>query len=293
MNERARIPTGGARVAGVIGSPIRQSLSPLLHTSWLNVRGIDGVFAPFEVTEENFDHAIHALDLLKVVGVNVTAPLKQLAFAHCDTVSERAQFTGAVNLMIHEHAGGWSGDNTDILGVQAVIAEAQIATRRKAVVLGAGGAARATIFALAESNWTEITLINRSLEKANTLAALATAQHPKVIWRVVGWESRHESLSGADIVINSTSLGMTGKPPLDLDIIALDRNAFVFDAVYAPLETNFVRDAKQRGLRAVGGLTMLIEQARPSFEAFFGQSPPSQAEFDAHSLLRHTLESLR
>lgn len=270
------MPVGGkTKVAGVMGWPVEHSLSPRLHGFWLAEHGIDGVFVPLPVRPENFADALRALPKLGFVGASVTLPHKEAALTLADEVDAQARRIGAVNTLIVRPDGGVLGRNTDAFGFMESLRESAPRWRADAgaaVVLGAGGAARAVVAALSEAGVSEIRVVNRTIERARELArAMAPATKGAVIARP--WAERAAALAGAALVVNTTSLGMQGQPPLDLDLAPLPAAATVADIVYAPLETPLLKAARARGLAGVDGLGMLLHQGRPAFAAWFGVEP--------------------
>ncbi len=277
--------SGNAKIAGVIGWPVAHSLSPRLHGYWLQTLGIDGAYVPLPVAPENISDALRALLKLGFAGANVTVPHKEAALAAVDEVSEIANRIGAVNTLICKSDGTLYGDNTDAFGFIENLRAGAPSWRPdsgRALVLGAGGAARAVITALIDAGVTEISLSNRTLARADDVA-----QYIGGNVAVVPWEARDTAAEGVTLLVNTTTLGMTGKAPLEMDIRALADDAVVTDIVYAPLQTPLLASAHARGLTTVDGLGMLLHQARPGFEAWFGVRPEVTAD-----LRRHVLESL-
>jgi len=277
--------SGNAKIAGVIGWPVAHSLSPRLHEYWLQTLGIDGAYVPLPVAPENISDALRALLKLGFAGANVTVPHKEAALAAVDEVSEIANRIGAVNTLICKSDGTLYGDNTDAFGFIENLRAGAPSWRPDsgcALVLGAGGAARAVITALIDAGVTEISLSNRTLARAYDVA-----QYIGGNVAVVPWEARDTAAEGVTLLVNTTTLGMTGKAPLEMDIRALADDAVVTDIVYAPLQTPLLASAHARGLTTVDGLGMLLHQARPGFEAWFGVRPEVTAD-----LRRHVLESL-
>lgn len=262
--------SGNARVAGLIGWPVAHSRSPRLHTFWLAEHGIDGAFVPLPVAPENLEVAVRGLAAAGLRGVNVTIPHKQTVMALCDEIDDTARRIGAVNLLVFE-GDRIRGANTDSFGFMAnLMASAPdfTAAAAPAVLLGAGGGARAVAAGLLDAGVSELRLCNRNRERA---AQLAADIGPAV--KVLAWEARNAALEGAGLLVNSTSLGMTGQPPLDLALDALDPGAVVCDLVYSPLETALLAAARAKGCTGVDGLGMLLHQGRPSFAAWFGPRP--------------------
>jgi len=263
--------SGRARLAGVMGWPVAHSLSPRLHGYWLQHYGIDGAYVPLPVRPERLGSALRALPDLGFAGCNLTVPHKEAALGALDEIAEDARRIGAVNTILVRADGSLYGWNTDIEGfAQSLIAalpEWSIAGKH-AVVLGAGGAARAVVAAVQNLGAEEVVILNRTRERAEALATdLGEAIRP------LSWERRSEALSQAALLINTTTLGMLGKPPLSIDLAPLPTDAVVADIVYAPLETPLLAEARRRGHRVVDGLGMLLYQAVPGFEAWFGRRP--------------------
>ncbi len=263
--------SGRTRLAGIMGWPVAHSLSPRLHGHWLLRYGIDGAYVPLPVPPERLEQALSALPALGYAGVNLTIPHKEAAVSLVDRLSPRAKRIGAVNTVVVEADGMLSGDNTDGFGFIAALSESQAGWRAEAgpaVVLGAGGAARAVAVALLDAGVPEVRLLNRTPERARALADdLGGAVH------TVNWTVRAAALDGAALLVNTTSLGMHGQPPLDLALDALPPRALVTDVVYTPLITPLLALAQARGNPVVDGLGMLLHQARPGFRAWFGVDP--------------------
>jgi shikimate dehydrogenase len=257
--------------AGVMGWPVAHSRSPLLHGFWLTQHGIKGAYELLPVRPEDLKTALRGLVVQGFAGCNLTVPHKQAALAMVDHVDAMAARIGAVNTVTVRRDGTLEGRNTDAFGFRENLRAAEPAWRASAgpaVVLGAGGAARAVVAALLDEGTPEIRLVNRSRDKA---AALAAALGGAIT--VIDWSRRAAALANAALLVNTTSLGMTGQPPLDLALDALPKTAVVNDIVYAPLETPLLSAARQRGNPVVDGLGMLLHQARPAFAAWFGVTP--------------------
>ena len=258
-------------VAGVIGWPIGHSLSPRLHGHWLKRYGIAGTYIPMAVAPEQVGNAINGVVALGLAGCNVTVPHKEAVMPFLDEIEPAARRIGAVNTIVVRPDGRTVGSNTDGFGFLENIrtgVEGWQPDTGPAVVIGAGGAARSILVALIDANCPEIRLVNRSPERAERVAA---EMGPPV--RAVPWERRAEALDGASLLVNTSAAGMAGNPPLDLTLGALPKSAIVTDIVYAPLRTKLLVDAAANGNRTVDGLGMLLHQARPGFEAWFGVSP--------------------
>lgn len=262
------ILSGTTAVAGIMGWPIGHSRSPRLHGYWLREYGVDGVYLPLVASPEGIEAAFRGLPGLGFRGVNVTIPHKLSALAACDHIDDVAARIGAVNTIIIGEDGALSGTNTDAFGFLANLRQESDwrGVEGPAVVLGAGGAARAVCVALLDAGVPEVRIANRTDSRAQALAdEFGLTAFP--------WADRAAALDGAALVVNATSLGMTGQPMLDLPLDALPINALVHDIVYAPLETELLTQARARGNPVVDGLGMLLHQARPGFEAWFGVSP--------------------
>ena len=264
--------TGKAKLAGIIGWPVTHSLSPVLHGHWLAEYQIDGAMVPLPARAEDFTAIITGIRRAGFTGVNVTVPHKESAFAVAHSLDAAAKAAGAVNLLVFKD-GKMEGRNTDALGLADSLREEIGALDGKSVVLlGAGGAARGAVLALDMLGAGTIHLLNRDSKKAAGLAS-ALASHVKAKLEPGALMDWTRAAGDAALVVNSTSAGMAGNPPLEIALEALPKNAAVCDIVYNPLETRLLKDAAARGHRTVDGLGMLMHQAAPSFEAFFGIRP--------------------
>jgi shikimate dehydrogenase len=266
--------SGKAKLAGVVGWPVAHSLSPRLHGYWLNAHGVDGAYVPLAVPREQFARAIESLRMMGFAGVNVTVPHKEAAFAIAHELDDAALAAGAVNLLVFS-GGKIAGRNTDAAGLAANLNEAltkNALNGKDAVLLGTGGAARAAILALSELGVREIRIVGRNHGRGEVLAHEFSAR-VKTPLRAVLWADWPKAAEGAGILVNATSAGMSGKEALDLPLDPLPVNAVVSDLVYNPLETDLLRRAQARGNRIVDGLGMLMHQAVPAFEAFYGERP--------------------
>jgi shikimate dehydrogenase len=275
------ILSGRAKLAGVMGWPVGHSLSPRLHGYWLEHYGIDGAYVPLAVAPEHFTSALRSLAEMGFRGVNLTIPHKQAALALCDEVAPLAQRIGAVNTLVFED-GRLSGSNTDAFGFLENLRQGVPdwgPAAGPALVLGAGGAARAVAVALLDAGVPELRLANRTDARAEALAEELGAEVT-----AVAWDARAAALEGLGLLVNTTSLGMTGQPPLELELEGLPKGALVADIVYVPLETPLLARARSRGNPAVDGLGMLLHQARPGFEAWFGVAPEVTTELRAFVL---------
>lgn len=270
--------SGNARIAGVVGWPIAHSLSPALHGFWIAGHQLDAAYVPLAVEPQNFARVIAGLQSAGLRGVNVTLPHKEAAFRLADELDEAAVATGAVNTLVFG-SGKVRGLNTDVPGFLSSLADAGVneLAGRSATVLGAGGAARAIVYGLLGQGVSRVVLVNRSRDKAEALAAFFGERV-----QVRNWDDRDQCLSGCDVLVNTTSLGMTGQAALSLDMSKLSRSAVVADIVYRPLETPLLNQARQHGLRTVDGLGMLLHQARPGFAAWFGVEPQVTVALRAH-----------
>ena len=271
--------TGKMRRAGVIGWPVAHSLSPLIHTTWAEREGIAARYEAIETApgDEVFRRRINDLRAEGYRGVNVTIPHKERALKIADRASKAARAIGAANMLTFKD-DSVIAENSDAAAIESIVLELPLRPRT-ALLLGAGGAARAVLWALSSGKEApRVLLANRTRGRAEEIAAIARAD-------VIDWAYRNDALSAADLVINATSLGMTGQPPLDLDYNRLNAGAVAIDIVYSPLETALLSAARARGLRAIDGLEMLMRQAAPGYLAWLG----TRAEVDAD--LRARLEA--
>lgn len=268
------IVSAKARLAGVLGWPVGHSLSPRLHGYWLEQYQVDGAYLPLAVRPEAFRSVLDALVELGFRGANVTVPHKEAALEACHDLDAQARRIGAVNTIVIEQ-GRLLGSNSDAFGFMANLRERapDWTPGGKAVVLGAGGAARAVVVALQDAGLAEICLVNRTRTRAEALAAALSGAGSGSELSLADWGDREAALEGAALLVNTTSLGMTGQPALVIDLEALPPQALVTDLVYRPLETELLAAARRRGNPAVDGLGMLLHQARPGFEAWFGVQP--------------------
>jgi shikimate dehydrogenase len=258
-------------LAGVIGSPIAHSKSPALHTHWLKTLGIAGHYIPIDVAQEDLEHIVKTLPKMGFVGVNVTVPYKEKVMDFADLVTDRAALIGSANTLIFRKDGKIHADNTDSYGFIQNLRQKAPDWNPKAgpaAILGAGGAARAVIAALVEVGVPEILISNRTKARAEKLKA----DFGKRL-RVVDWVQAGNMLEEATTVINTTSLGMVGKPPLRVPLDGLQKGILVTDLVYAPLMTHLLNEANEAGCVTVDGLGMLLHQAVPAFERWFGVRP--------------------
>lgn len=259
------------RLAGVMGYPVMHSRSPLLHNHWMREHQITGQYIPLAVQPGNLEQALRALPALGFSGVNLTIPHKEAALQIVDRVDELALRIGAINCIVVTQDGKLEGYNYDAFGFIASVKEAAptwSADLGPIVILGAGGAARAIIAGLMAEGAQDITIVNRTLERA-----MALAKDFGTGVRASEWSKGGQAIGDAAMLINTTSMGMQGQPPLTLDLDHLPENSTVCDIVYAPLQTELLKQAKTRGARTVDGLGMLLHQARPAFARWFGVMP--------------------
>jgi shikimate dehydrogenase len=260
--------------ACIMGHPVAHSRSPMLHGYWLRTLGIDGAYELADVAPEKFDAFFRGLKANGFVGGNITIPHKEAAYRLVDRRERAADAIGAVNTVWYED-DALIGGNTDWLGLVGSLDNIHPgwdAKPGKVVVLGAGGSARASVFAFTERGFS-VSIVNRTRKRAEKLAA---AFAPRA--SAHGFEELPKLLADADLLINNTSLGMGGKPPLKIDLSPLKKSAIVYDVVYVPLETELLKAAKARGHRTVDGLSMLLYQAVVGFSHWFGVTPKVTAE---------------
>ncbi len=269
-------------LAGVIGSPIAHSRSPRLFRHWLNTHGILGHYIPMDISHDNLERVIRTLPDMGFVGVNITIPYKEAVMAIADKITDRATLIGAANTLIFRKDGKIHADNTDGYGFYENLRSGAPSWDPKAgsaAVLGAGGAARAVIASLSNAGVPEILLTNRTRIRAEKLKD----DFGKRV-RVLDWVQAGNIIEEASLVVNATSLGMVGKPELRVPLDGLDRNTTVIDLVYTPLKTHLLQTAEQAGSTVVDGLGMLLHQAVPGFERWFGVRPQVDAASRAAAL---------
>lgn len=268
--------SGSSEVFGIIGHPVRHSLSPAMQNAALQACGLDGVFVPFDVQPERLGEAVAGLRSLGIRGVNVTIPHKTGVVPYLDGLDESAAAAGAVNTVSNE-AGRLIGYNTDGDGLVRSLAEEFAFTpeNRSVVVIGAGGAARGAVAAICRAGARRITIANRSRDRATALVAAMEGRYPDTVLPVAEYgEHLTPFLHEADLVVNTTSLGMNGEVITGLDLGALPRHAAVYDMVYAPPVTPLLREAHRLGLRNANGLGMLAAQGELAFRIWTGIMPP-------------------
>jgi shikimate dehydrogenase len=258
-------------LAGVIGTPIAHSKSPKLHQHWLRRYGLQGHYIPMNILSADLEAAIEMMPKMGFVGVNVTIPHKEHILSVADLVSDRAAVMGSANTLIFRADGKVHADNTDGYGFLENLKQGAPdwdASSGPAAVIGAGGAARAVISSLIDAGCPEIRLSNRTKTRADGLR-----QEFGTKVEVVDWVMAGNMLDGATTVVNASSLGMTGASEMRVPLDALSSSAVVTDLVYAPLETPLLSYAKSIGCKTVDGLGMLLHQAVPGFERWFGLRP--------------------
>jgi shikimate dehydrogenase len=266
--------------ACVIGWPVEHSRSPVIHRYWLKLYGLEGAYEKEAVEPAELAGFLRSLGDRNYVGANVTLPLKEAALALSESADRAAEAIGAANTLWLDAAGTLHASNTDAYGFMTHLKQEAPdwnKGERPVVVLGAGGAARAIVYALVEGGASKVLILNRTGERARALAKSFGARVT-----AAPWEDRNKALSGCDLLVNATSLGMTGKPALDIDLAALPADAIVADIVYSPLETSLLAAARARGNRTVDGLGMLLHQAVPGFARWFGIRPEVMPALRAH-----------
>jgi shikimate dehydrogenase len=271
--------TGATAVAGVAGSPIKHSLSPLIHNAWIEAAGLDAVYVAFSPPADGFSHFAEGLRGGAIRGLNVTLPFKEAALSVAHEVGERAELAGAANLLIFNEDGSITADNVDGLGLLgALAAQAPGFDPRAgpAVVLGAGGAARGAAAAFKLAGAPEVRIVNRTLARAEVVAG-------SIGGRAFAFplDRAKDAFADANVVVNATSAGIATDDALSLPLEATPQTAVLMDMTYRPLVTPFLGEAKALGRRTVDGLEMLVRQAAPSFEAFFGRVPPPDVDVRA------------
>jgi shikimate dehydrogenase len=267
------------RLAAVLGHPVAQSKSPLMHGHWLKKNQVSGDYIAIDIPPMRFNTTVRMLFDVGFSGFNVTIPHKVQALAFADDMSSRAHRIGAANTLIKMDSGKISADNTDGYGFMTNLGSQSstwLPGAGPSLVLGAGGAARAVLVALLDAGVPKIYLCNRTRARAEDLAADIS-----YCIEVIDWEDKQDILPDVFTVVNATSLGMTGKPPLEFDLKNVNPDALVTDLIYAPLETQLLRDARARGCEVVSGIGMLLHQGVPGFDAWFGSWPAVDEELEA------------
>ncbi len=277
------------KLAGVCGWPAHHSLSPLMHSFWLKEMGVPGAYVPFAVRPDDAPRAFGTLKQTSITGVNVTMPLKKTAFEAADETTPDAEKLGVANCLFRRR-GRLIAHNTDLEGFAAPLLNkfgAKNVMNTSAIIFGTGGAARAVVGALLSLNCPEIRICGRTDEKAEIL--IQEFNLPSIY--SVAWRHRQMSIPSAGLIINASSAGMQGFDDLDVDLKMAMPGSFVYDLVYKPLVTGLLKQARRYDLPFIGGLDMLIAQARPSFKIFFGEVPPDS--LDPKPLLVSELTRIR
>ncbi len=263
--------SGETRVAGVVGAPVRQSLSPLIHNAWITAARLDGLYVPFSPARDRFAAFVDSLRGGSLVGLNVTLPFKEEALKCADRTDAAASRAGAANLLLFHDDGSVEARNTDGIGLFSAFREQAPRWRPEAgpvLVLGAGGAARGAVAAL-QAAGAAVRVANRSSARAHDLAEQFTGVE------AMGLDDLSRAVADVSAVVNATAAGLNDEGEIDLPWTAIASTVVIMDMVYRPLRTGLLRQAQAAGLATVDGLAMLIGQAVPSFQAFFGQPPPS------------------
>lgn len=272
-------------VAGVIGWPIHQSKSPLIHRHWLTHTGVDGDYVRFAVAPGKAAQALQSMAALNIVGLQATMPHKQDCYNAVDQLTGEAKQLGAVNTVVRQANGSLLGHNTDMEGflepLQAVNLSGQAVT-----ILGAGGAAAAITVGLASKNPSRITIVNRSQPSLDAMLAHIGGSLAGIDVKLCGWDEIDGAISETALIVNATSLGMAGHPPLHLDPATLGKTTILYDIVTNPSETPFLSAGRARGLSCFDGIDMLIGQARSAFALFYGVEAPHSEDNKLKVMLR-------
>lgn len=277
-------PVSNPCKAAVIGWPLTHTLSPVIHSHWMAAYDVNGVYEKMPVAPDDLEAALGKFRAEGYVGFNITVPHKEAIIPHLDKVAPLARLMGAVNTVKIDENGVATGFNTDGIGLVANLQKSVDSwpKDKPALVLGAGGAARAAALGLLNEDLPFVMISNRTREKAEAVAA----QVGRGRMVVIDWESRHEAAASAGLVVNTTVLGMHGNPPLDVDLSGAGKDTVVYDIVYQPLVTPLLTEAAAHGLRTVTGLGMLVYQAAAAFKIWFDIMP----EYD--EALRERLEAV-
>lgn len=273
---------GRIPLAGVIGSPVAHSRSPHIHLHWLKTHGIAGYYIPMDVSHDDLERVVRILPRMGFVGVNVTIPHKEAVLRVADEITDRAALIGAANTLIFRRDGKIHADNTDGYGFIENLrsgAPHWQPDAGPAVVLGAGGAARAVLASLSDAGVPQILLTNRTKARAESLQE----EFGKRV-QVVDWVQAGNIIDAASLIVNTTSLGMVGQSELRVPLDGLGKQHVVTDLVYAPLQTRLLKVAEEAGATTVDGLGMLLHQAVPAFERWFGVRPEVDAATRAAAL---------
>lgn len=267
--------SGKTRLAGVVGQPIAHSMSPVLHNAWLAAAGIDGVYVALAVAQDRFEGFVDGLRGGSMAGLNVTLPFKGQALAMADDATPRARLAEAANVLVFAQDGTIFADNTDglgLLGAFAVQAQGFDPRSGPVVILGAGGGAQGAAAAFVEAGCPQVRIVNRTVERAEAIAGAMGGGS-----KAYGLDQAAAAFEGAIAVVNATSAGLGGAR-LDVPLASTPERCVIMDMTYKPLITPFLAEARRLGRPTVDGLEMLVHQAIPSFEAFFGQAPPAQVD---------------
>ena len=280
LNRQNAKPTfQSPKLTAVLGHPISHSKSPRMHAHWLKTNSISGDYIAIDIPPQRFSETLRVLITAGVLGFNVTVPYKEKALLLSDHKSATAEKIGAANTLVIDANGKINADNTDGYGFITNLrsrCKQWVPEAGPALVLGAGGASRAILVSLLEAGTPKIYLSNRTSQRALDLASELSP-----LIEVISWEHKEQCLTKVMTMVNTTSLGMTGKPPLKIDISNINPAALVTDLVYAPIETPLLKQAKTLGCSAVSGIGMLLYQGVPGFEAWFGIRPVVNAEIEA------------
>lgn len=275
-------------IAGVVGDAVIHSKSPLIHNTWLRAYDVPGVYAPFQVDDAHLPKWLEAARSFGLVGFNVTKPHKETMLNFVDALSDAARSAGSVNTVVIDAHGRLYGDSTDGFGFCESMREGGVDRIAGSTVafLGAGGAARAVLAALLERGAARLRIANRTVSRAEALVAALDTLRPGVaeLWP---WTPEPSFFDGADLVVNGTSLGMAGQAAFEIDLPRFAPNVVATDLIYAPLETPFLRAAQAMGARTIDGLGMLLHQAAPGFERWFGVGPTVTPALRAAVLAGH------
>ena len=259
---------------GILGNPIKHSLSPTIHNFWLKELSINSKYISIKTPEKNFKKTIEKLIKLKFLGVNLTIPLKEKALKYLDRKDKIVKVIGAVNVLIFSNKGKIIGKNTDVYGFKNSL-ENNIKIKKNAIIIGSGGASRAVLYSLIKMNFKKIVIFNRTINNSKKMVneILSKIKKTKIKFIYKNLKEINNYLHDTNILINTTPMGMKNFKNLDIDLNFLNKNAIVYDLIYNPIETKLIKKAKELKIKNINGIKMLIYQAEKAFLYWFKKKP--------------------